>query len=62
MLLSPLFYHHNSGRRSSALGVMSVAHALQEFSIPTVVSYKDDLQRNGNIIKGLEEQSKFLQQ
>jgi len=49
-----------SGRRSSALGVMSVSHALNEFSIPTVVSYKSDVQRNEHIIKGLEEQSKFL--
>eukprot|EP00591_Stephanopyxis_turris_P015426 CAMPEP_0195536176 /NCGR_PEP_ID=MMETSP0794_2-20130614/45607_1 /TAXON_ID=515487 /ORGANISM="Stephanopyxis turris, Strain CCMP 815" /LENGTH=483 /DNA_ID=CAMNT_0040669505 /DNA_START=44 /DNA_END=1491 /DNA_ORIENTATION=- len=31
-----------SGRRSSALGVMSVMDALREFSIPTVVTYKED--------------------
>jgi len=31
-----------SGRRSSALGVMSVRDALIEFSIPSVISYKDD--------------------
>lgn len=49
-----------SGRRSSALGTMSVAHALNEFSIPTVVSYKSDIQRNEHIIKRLEEQSKFV--
>lgn len=29
-----------SGRRSSALGVMSIQDALKEFSIPTVVAYK----------------------
>jgi len=29
-----------SGRRSSAMGVMSVVDALREFSVPTVVSYK----------------------
>lgn len=30
-----------AGRRSSAMGVMSVKDALREFSVPTVVSYKE---------------------
>ena len=30
-----------SGRRSSAMGVMSIKYALQEFSVPTAVVYKD---------------------
>ena len=49
-----------SGRRSSAMGVMSVADALKEFSIPTVVSYKES-PVNANILQGIEESSKFLQ-
>jgi glyceraldehyde-3-phosphate dehydrogenase (NADP+) len=49
-----------SGRRSSAMGVMSVKHALQEFSIPTVVSYQDS-PINSSILKDMEESSKFLQ-
>lgn len=51
-----------SGRRSSAMGVMSVYNALIEFSIPTVVSYKD-VSINYDIIKGIEELgiSTFLQ-
>ena len=51
-----------SGRRSSAMGVMSVYNALIEFSIPTVVSYKD-VSINYDIIKGIEElgESNFLQ-
>lgn len=50
-----------SGRRSSAMGVMSVKDALKEFSIPTVVAYKDT-SVNANIVQGIEESSKFLQQ
>lgn len=49
-----------SGRRSSAMGVMSVKNALQEFSIPTVVSYKDS-SINSNILKDMEGSSKFLE-
>lgn len=49
-----------SGRRSSAMGVMSVKHALQEFSIPTVVSYKDSPVNLG-IVQDMERTSKFLQ-
>jgi hypothetical protein len=42
------------------MGVMSVKNALQEFSIPTVVSYKDG-PINSSILKDMEESSKFLQ-
>jgi glyceraldehyde-3-phosphate dehydrogenase (NADP+) len=49
-----------SGRRSSAMGVMSVKHALLEFSIPTVVAYKDS-RVNDEILQSMEESSKFLQ-
>ncbi|KAL3799762.1 hypothetical protein HJC23_010412 [Cyclotella cryptica] len=49
-----------SGRRSSAMGVMSVMEALHEFSIPTVVSYKDE-GLNSNVVHGVEKFSSFLQ-
>lgn len=48
-----------SGRRSSAMGVMSVKDALREFSIPTVVSYKDS-ETNTGIIQEIESESTFL--
>lgn len=49
-----------SGRRSSAMGVMSVKDALKEFSIPTVISYQDN-PINAGILQEMEESSKFLQ-
>jgi glyceraldehyde-3-phosphate dehydrogenase (NADP+) len=49
-----------SGRRSSAMGVMSVKDALKEFSIPTVVSYNDN-PVNVGILRDMEASSKFLQ-
>mmetsp|Transcript_11456 Transcript_11456/g.17499 ORF Transcript_11456/g.17499 Transcript_11456/m.17499 type:complete len:638 (-) Transcript_11456:42-1955(-) len=48
-----------SGRRSSAMGTMSVSHALQEFSIPTLVSYKD-VGMTKTVIEGVEVHSNFL--
>ena len=48
-----------SGRRSSAMGVMSVSHALQEFSIPTLVSYKD-VGMTRNVVDSVEVHSNFL--
>ena len=48
-----------SGRRSSAMGVMSVSHALSEFSVPTLVSYKD-AGMTRNVIEGVEVHSNFL--
>lgn len=49
-----------SGRRSSAMGVMSVKDALREFSIPTVVAYKDS-DVNTRIVQEIESASTFLQ-
>lgn len=49
-----------SGRRSSAMGVMSVKDALREFSIPTVVAYKDN-DVNTRIMQEIESASTFLQ-
>jgi glyceraldehyde-3-phosphate dehydrogenase (NADP+) len=48
-----------SGRRSSAMGVMSVTDALREFSIPTVVSYTDSPVNTG-ILQEIEAESTFL--
>jgi glyceraldehyde-3-phosphate dehydrogenase (NADP+) len=48
-----------SGRRSSAMGVMSVKHSLLEFSIPTVISFKDN-DVNAKIMKQVEASSQFL--
>jgi glyceraldehyde-3-phosphate dehydrogenase (NADP+) len=51
-----------SGRRSSAMGVMSVSHALKEFSVPTVVAYKETKEfSNAKLAKSLEASSKFLE-
>mmetsp|Transcript_1449 Transcript_1449/g.2660 ORF Transcript_1449/g.2660 Transcript_1449/m.2660 type:complete len:568 (-) Transcript_1449:45-1748(-) len=49
-----------SGRRSSAMGVMSVRDALFEFSIPTVVAYKDK-GANAEIVGQIEKSSSFMQ-
>lgn len=50
-----------SGRRSSAMGVMSVSHALKEFSVPTVVAYKENKDlKNTKLVSDIEKSSKFL--
>mmetsp|Transcript_30332 Transcript_30332/g.72172 ORF Transcript_30332/g.72172 Transcript_30332/m.72172 type:complete len:263 (+) Transcript_30332:1-789(+) len=49
-----------SGRRSSAMGTMSVSHALMEFSIPTVVSYKD-VGSNAEIVQDIAKSSRFME-
>ena len=49
-----------SGRRSSAMGVMSVMYALFEFSIPTVVSYQD-VGNLAELVNAITANSKFLQ-
>ncbi|KAL3764055.1 hypothetical protein ACHAW5_000530 [Stephanodiscus triporus] len=49
-----------SGRRSSAMGVMSVMNALFEFSIPTVVSYQD-VGNNSELVNAFAKDSNFLQ-
>jgi glyceraldehyde-3-phosphate dehydrogenase (NADP+) len=48
-----------SGRRSSAMGIMSVKYALQEFSIPTAVVYKE-MNENSVIVKAIQKGSTFL--
>jgi glyceraldehyde-3-phosphate dehydrogenase (NADP+) len=49
-----------SGRRSSALGTMSVTEALLAFSIETLVATKES-PLNDELVRGLEKVSKFLQ-
>jgi glyceraldehyde-3-phosphate dehydrogenase (NADP+) len=48
-----------SGRRSSAMGVMSVTDILREFSVPTVLAHKDEAM-NGAMMQSLMESSVFL--
>jgi glyceraldehyde-3-phosphate dehydrogenase (NADP+) len=48
-----------SGRRSSALGTMSVSEGLNTFSVETVVATKD-LPANSEIVKGFEQATNFL--
>ena len=50
-----------AGRRSSAMGVMSVKSALLEFSVPTAVAYKAIEGLNEELVAGLERSSNFLQ-
>jgi len=53
-----------SGRRSSALGVMSIQDALKEFSIPTVVAYKRGSvggEVTEEMAKSIQAKSKFMQ-
>lgn len=54
-----------SGRRSSAMGIMSIKHSLYEFSIPTVISYKNHIVTNNNDVDKLwqhiQDKSIFLQ-
>mmetsp|Transcript_34540 Transcript_34540/g.75601 ORF Transcript_34540/g.75601 Transcript_34540/m.75601 type:complete len:611 (-) Transcript_34540:109-1941(-) len=49
-----------SGRRSSAMGVMSITEALREFSVPTVVSYKENSVPE-NVVESIQENSSFMQ-
>eukprot|EP01038_Epipyxis_sp_PR26KG_P005593 gene5593-7721_t len=48
-----------SGRRSSALGTLSVTEALKTFSIETVLAFKS-IDLNANIVKGAESIGNFL--
>lgn len=48
-----------SGRRSSALGTMSVTEAIKSFSIETVIAGKDN-DMNQQIMKGYEDETRFL--
>ena len=49
-----------SGRRSSAMGTMSVSEALKQFSVETVVAYKESDAKSVAAIKGIEAKSNFL--
>mmetsp|Transcript_39121 Transcript_39121/g.91120 ORF Transcript_39121/g.91120 Transcript_39121/m.91120 type:complete len:468 (+) Transcript_39121:773-2176(+) len=49
-----------SGRRSSAMGVMSIENSLKEFSVPTVVSYKDGTMSD-DVAEVLLKESKFME-
>jgi len=49
-----------SGRRSSAMGVMSITEALREFSVPTVVSYKEGSVDN-TVVQSIEKESSFME-
>lgn len=49
-----------SGRRSSAMGVMSVTDALREFSVPTVIAYKNSNSLSTDLVDGLNKKSVFL--
>lgn len=48
-----------SGRRSSAMGTMSITESLKVFSVETVVAAKSN-DVNESILKGLDEKSTFL--
>lgn len=50
-----------AGRRSSAMGVMSVTDILREFSVPTVISYKEQNGLNDELLQGTQLKSNFLQ-
>jgi len=49
-----------SGRRSSAMGTMSVSEALKYFSIETVVAYSAVSEASQAAVQGIEAKSKFL--
>jgi glyceraldehyde-3-phosphate dehydrogenase (NADP+) len=50
-----------SGRRSSALGVMSVSDALREFSVPTVVAHPQGVPHPDDFVPNVQQASRFLQ-
>ena len=49
-----------SGRRSSAMGTMSVSEALKSFSVETVIALKESNATSKAAAAGLEATSKFL--
>jgi glyceraldehyde-3-phosphate dehydrogenase (NADP+) len=49
-----------SGRRSSAMGTMSVTEALRAFSVETIVTFPDSVV-NRHIAEGMEAEAKFFQ-
>jgi len=48
-----------SGRRSSAMGTMSVTEALRAFSVETIVAFPDN-EVNRQVAEGVEAEAKFL--
>lgn len=50
-----------SGRRSSAMGVMSVEDALREFSVPTVVAYKGENNAAERAVRDARRRSRFME-
>ena len=50
-----------SGRRSSALGTMSVSEALRAFSVPTVVAGKSSAGFNRSLLDDIQSRSRYLQ-
>jgi glyceraldehyde-3-phosphate dehydrogenase (NADP+) len=50
-----------SGRRSSAMGTMSLSEALRAFSIETMLAGKESVGNNGQVLKNLAQQVRFLQ-
>jgi glyceraldehyde-3-phosphate dehydrogenase (NADP+) len=54
-----------SGRRSSAMGTMSVTEALREFSVPTVIAaaaaHNEQNEDGDSFIDKINAQSKFLE-
>mmetsp|Transcript_85227 Transcript_85227/g.241503 ORF Transcript_85227/g.241503 Transcript_85227/m.241503 type:complete len:131 (+) Transcript_85227:306-698(+) len=49
-----------AGRRSSAMGTMSIVEALKGFSVETVVSYSASNDLSSLIANGLDKESNFL--
>jgi glyceraldehyde-3-phosphate dehydrogenase (NADP+) len=49
-----------SGRRSSAMGVMSAKYAVREFSVPTVVAYKET-ESTPQIVEEIQKASNFME-
>jgi len=52
-----------TARKSSGLGIMSIMDALKEFSVPTVVSYKETSNNGGymtTMMKEVKKESKFM--
>ena len=49
-----------SGRRSSAMGVMSALYAIREFSVPTVVAHKNEAFTT-NVVDKIQRSSKFME-
>lgn len=49
-----------SGRRSSAMGIMSARYAIREFSVPTVIAHKAQ-ESTSSIVDAIQKSSKFME-